>query len=98
MAWISQRPSAAPDSPTSVITASRSIQDDTFNVAKSLFELDESKKLALERFVRTGYNGHTAIGGENSYLESDNALNLIDYKERCDPFHIGKVRQYAINL
>ena len=62
-----------------------------FNIAKRFFELEDSKKLAFERFVKTGYNGYTPIGGENSYHEKDKAVNQITLKECYDLFHLGKV-------
>ena len=66
---------------------SQRLQDDTFGVAKSFFQLENQQKMNYERFVKTGYNGYTPIGGENSAKANDEEADVTDYKE-CYDLHV----------
>ncbi|XP_037074235.1 2-oxoglutarate-dependent dioxygenase ucsF-like [Pollicipes pollicipes] len=63
-----------------------SLQADTFTAARAFFALDEASKLRFERFARTGYNGYTPVGGENTGRLRAH-VDLLDLKE-CYDFHI----------
>ena len=66
---------------------SQQLQENTFGVAKSFFQLEDQQKMKYERFVKAGYNGYTPIGGENSSYANDKEADLIDYKE-CYDLHV----------
>ena len=66
---------------------SQQLQVDTFSVAKRFFQLGDEQKMQFERFVKTGYNGYTPIGGENSAYANDEKAGLMDYKE-CYDLHV----------
>ncbi|KAF0304559.1 UPF0676 protein [Amphibalanus amphitrite] len=66
---------------------SQQLQDKTFADAKGFFQLSEQEKLQYERFVKTGFNGYTPIGGENNAYANEDGAYLIDYKE-CYDLHV----------
>ena len=68
-----------------------SLQRETFDASRAFFELDEAAKRRFTRFENAGYNGYTAVGGENTGRLAE--VDLLDLKECYDFFIIGEVRE-----
>ncbi|KAF0292882.1 2-oxoglutarate-dependent dioxygenase htyE [Amphibalanus amphitrite] len=61
------------------------LQRETFAASRDFFALDEASKRRFARFEKTGFNGYTAVGGENTGRLTE--ADLLDLKE-CYDFQI----------
>ncbi|XP_043193756.1 uncharacterized protein LOC122366056 [Amphibalanus amphitrite] len=65
-----------------------SLQRETFAASRDFFALDEASKRRFARFEKTGFNGYTAVGGENTGRLTE--ADLLDLKECYDFQVIGQ--------